>query len=253
MIKINLLGSDSESNIEAKLLLVAFALVFVLSLGSATYFTSIRTHEVAQLTEEKGVLEKELAELAKETKLVRDLEQKKDLVKQKLAVIAKLKKSKIGPVRVLDDFNSALPSRVWVLGVAEDNSQLKITGRALGNQDVALFMKNLEKSDFFSNVELQETRQMYYDKHTGDVKATKPVEQLKGVAFSTQKGKKVVFGDEKQARGGKKGASARAETLRQRVDPSFPIKEFILQATVNYAGKLSISEEKPEQKDKKKA
>jgi len=248
MIKINLLGSDSEVDIEGRLLLAAFVLVFVLTFGGASYFTSIRSAEVTKLAEQQKRLEKELKTLSEKTKLVRELEAKKDLVKQKLAVIAKLKKSKIGPVRVLDDFNIALPPRVWITEVNEDKGAFRIVGRALGNQDVAVFMKNLGASDYFETVELQESRQMYYDKATGDVKSTKPVHEVKGTAFASKKGKKIKIEDKRKKKKGPGGKERKDKTRRQKVEPSLPIKEFVLKAKVNYAGKLGISEEKSEEK-----
>ena len=82
---------------------------------------------------------------------------KQDL-NDKLHVIALLKKSKSGPVRVLDDLNTSIPDRSWLSTLKESENVLHIAGFALDNQTIAAFMKDLARSDFFESVDLEETK-----------------------------------------------------------------------------------------------
>ncbi|MGA7744631.1 MAG: PilN domain-containing protein [Polyangia bacterium] len=52
------------------------------------------------------------------------------------------------------------PRRVWVEGYAEDQQHVKIRGAAKSNEDVAEFLKRLNSSVFFSDVNLDATTQM---------------------------------------------------------------------------------------------
>ena len=115
---------------------------------------------ITNLTQEQESLDQELARLKDRTKEVRDLEKKRSELSQKLALIAVLKKNKLGPVRIMDDLNVAIPERAWITEIKESSSEMKILGLALDNQTIALFMKDLEASDYFLSVDLEETKQV---------------------------------------------------------------------------------------------
>jgi type IV pilus assembly protein PilN len=156
MIKINLLGEDTSID-NSGIFQVAmfgasvglFCIIFFLLNGA------IRG-EVETLEREKVGLETRLASLKKTTAEVRELESKRTDLRMKLAVIAKLKKSRSGPVRVLDDLNMSLPEKSWLLSVKEKTAIARIDGMALDNQTIASFMNELEKSDYFTRVDLVE-------------------------------------------------------------------------------------------------
>jgi type IV pilus assembly protein PilN len=159
MIKINLLGDSTYIDRSAKIELFAYALAialtFLVCFGLYTAVLSTRsslTIEVAELT-------KELEAIKMQTKEVSDLEKKRTELFGKLEVIASLRRSKKGPVRVLDDLNSTLPLRSWITEIVEKQNSAVIMGVALDNQTIATFMQDLEKSDYYDNVELEETKQ----------------------------------------------------------------------------------------------
>jgi type IV pilus assembly protein PilN len=52
------------------------------------------------------------------------------------------------------------PRRVWVDGYAEDHKRIKLRGAAKSNEDVAEFLKRLNSSVFFSEVNLDATNQV---------------------------------------------------------------------------------------------
>jgi hypothetical protein len=52
------------------------------------------------------------------------------------------------------------PRRVWMEGYAEDQKHVRIRGSAKSNEDVAEFLKRLNSSVFFSNVNLDSTTQV---------------------------------------------------------------------------------------------
>jgi len=160
MIKINLLGDDTAVDHTGILFIGGYvaSLVLLLALGFFMYQAVIS--EIDEKTAEKSNLEAELAQLQETTKEVKELEKKRQDLSSKLAVIATLKRNKVGPVRVLDDLNNAIPERAWLKSIREKGGVLRIEGIALDNQTIAIFMKDLEQSDYYQTIDLVETRQV---------------------------------------------------------------------------------------------
>jgi len=73
-------------------------------------------------------------------------------------VIDKLEKGKRGPVRVLDELSNAIPKRVWLVSFKEGAGNLSMTGAAIDNADISEFMRALQKSPYFSDVQLKFTQ-----------------------------------------------------------------------------------------------
>lgn len=214
MIKVNLLGDSTVIDHTGKYLLMGYIACLLLVCGVSFVFYSSSAREIADLQDESDSLNSRLTGLQKQTKEANDLEAKRTELNQKLAVIARLKKNKLGPVRVLDDLNLAVPTRSWLTQVTEADGKFTLYGRALDNQTVADFMRELEASDYFSNVDLVETNQKYMLTRTGEI-ADRPAEQ-------------------RRDGGGNNAPSLPDKWVR--------IKEFIVETQVNYSGKLVIAE-----------
>lgn len=160
MIKINLLGNETARDNTGIFLMAGYGVTLGLCLLICLILQHSINSGIEELTAKERQLQAELERLQKITVEVKDLEKKEKDYQDKLVVIARLKKSKAGPVRVLDDLNKAVPERAWITGMKEQTGLLRIEGRALDNQTIAGFMKDLDASDYFDQVELVETRQV---------------------------------------------------------------------------------------------
>ncbi|MCB0352082.1 MAG: PilN domain-containing protein [Bdellovibrionales bacterium] len=158
MIKINLLGEEGPRDTSGILWIAGFVGVLVLFFAVSAFLYIDVTSKLSVAQQEKEDLERQLAQIQKTTKEVRELEKKQQDLNAKLAVIARLKLSKMGPVRVMDDLNSSIPERSWLTNVRERSNLMTLEGFALDNQTVATFMRDLEDSDYFSAVELDESK-----------------------------------------------------------------------------------------------
>ena len=79
--------------------------------------------------------------------------------KAKLGVIKALESNKAGPVHLLDEITVAVPKdKLWLSSFKESKGSLTLTGTAMDNETVALFMVNLKKSEYISTVNLESTR-----------------------------------------------------------------------------------------------
>lgn len=111
------------------------------------------------LKKEEKACRTRLAELDKVIKEISQMEKEIAEIRDKLAVIKRLEKNKTGPVRLLEALAMAVPKdKLWLTSYQESKGVLTLMGTAMDNETVALFMTNLEKSDYIGAVDLQRTQ-----------------------------------------------------------------------------------------------
>ena len=158
MIKINLLGDETIIDTTGTWVVIGyFVSLSVVVLGLLITFFSLAA-SVSEMQSESQALEKRLQTLQAVTKEVRDLDKKKKELVDKTTIIALLKRSKLGPVHVLDDLNGALPEKSWMTELKEAGGLARISGLALDNQTIANFMKALEGSNYFDRIDIGESK-----------------------------------------------------------------------------------------------
>lgn len=119
----------------------------------------LQKREIARLDEEIESLKVEVARYEAMTREVKDLDKRRADLQAKLDVIADLDRKRVGPARVLLDLSESVPEKLWVEDFGETSGSANIVGWALDNQTVAAFMRQLEASDYFNNVDLTEATQ----------------------------------------------------------------------------------------------
>ena len=75
---------------------------------------------------------------------VNNINKRKKDVEDKLTVLDDLRKSRTGPVRMLDALATATPKKVWLTDFDEKANAVKMTGSAVSHEDVAEFMRGLQ-------------------------------------------------------------------------------------------------------------
>jgi type IV pilus assembly protein PilN len=115
--------------------------------------------ELNGLKDKEQKLQAELKTYEVTIKRIVELEKKIKEIRAKLDVIRELERNKTGPVHLLDEIAMAVPKeKLWITSLKESRGTLMLTGTAMDNETVALFMTNLDQSEYISNVELQSTR-----------------------------------------------------------------------------------------------
>jgi type IV pilus assembly protein PilN len=163
MIKINLLPYQKAAKVrrqqalEVQFLLagIVFA-VFVLVLG---FFWWSLNQKIDELVKNRDNMTVQLEILKKKVKEVQNVEKKKKLVENKIAIIAQLKKNQQGPVHVLDELSRYLPDRVWLMSLTQKSDGFDLEGRATTNFEIVDYVNNLKLSAFISDIQLLESRQ----------------------------------------------------------------------------------------------
>jgi len=106
------------------------------------------------LRSEITIADNEIHKLGLEIKKVQQFKGQKEDLEKKLNVIHQLKVAQKGPVHLLDQLASAIPPRLWLQEISENGKGITIQGAALTHAQISTFMENLEKSPFFSQVQL---------------------------------------------------------------------------------------------------
>ena len=160
MIRINLLpfrAARKKENIrrQVSIYVLSVAFLFIVMI----YFFLQLNSTLNGLKEEEQKLQAELKTYEETIKRIAELEKKIKEIRAKLDVIKELEKNKTGPVRLLDEIAMAVPKdKLWLTSLKESGGMLTLTGTAMDNETVALFMINLEQSEHVSAVDLQSTR-----------------------------------------------------------------------------------------------
>lgn len=160
MIRINLLpfrAARKKENIKRQITIYALT---VLLLFTAMAYTFLQlTSTLSNLKTEENKLQTELAAYQKTIQKINQLEKQIKELKAKLEVIKELEANKTGPVHLLDEITVAVPKdKLWLNSLKESGGSLTLTGTAMDNETVALFMDNLKKSEYISSVDLESTR-----------------------------------------------------------------------------------------------
>ncbi|HEY8517386.1 MAG TPA: PilN domain-containing protein [Candidatus Binatia bacterium] len=161
MIRINLMPRAEARRQAARQRDKQIAIMIAVGLVAIIALTEFLTRRDANRTQALAdEYQAELAALNKKHTAAIQLERKRKELESKLATIKILERQRTGPVHVLDDLSTATPEALWLTEMREANGSMTILGRGLDNQTIALFMRNLAASRYFTNVDLVETKQV---------------------------------------------------------------------------------------------
>lgn len=160
MIRINLLPIRAAQKKEM-LFTQIVVLVLTLSLVSVACiaFHMVLLGKVNTQKELISETKTEIESLKRKIGEVGRFEKQQKALQGKLDVLDKLKQAKAGPVHLLDDLSLALPDEVWLDSFDEKGGGVSLKGVGLNEEVVADFMRRLEASPYFKNVELKVIQQ----------------------------------------------------------------------------------------------
>lgn len=160
MIKINLLPvrvSKKKETALQQILIFCGALLLVVFLMLGLYF--YRGVQISTTRQQIQEANSQISLLKAKIGKIEELKNLKEQVKKKLAVLEMLRKNKTGPAQRLASLSDATPDQLWLTGYSESNADIKISGMATTEDLIAQFMRALEASSDFKDVELVLTEQ----------------------------------------------------------------------------------------------
>ncbi len=137
---------------------VALLLLGLVVVLSGIFFThqSVKS-ELATAKASVAQLEADIERYKPQQVLVEGFKKQKKELQDKLDIIASLDQARSGPVRVLDELSTKVPERMWLTGITTKGKVIKLEGMSLDTGVVADFLRGLNSSPYFSNVDLDRT------------------------------------------------------------------------------------------------
>ena len=102
-------------------------------------------------------LQSDLARYEPQQARVAEFKKTRTELKGKIAVIEGLDAARTGPVRVLEEVGAQTPPRLWLTRLRTERGSVTLEGASLDNTVVADFLRNLNDSERFYNVDLDST------------------------------------------------------------------------------------------------
>ncbi len=155
MIKINLLpvrAARKKETLYQQLIIFLFSLLAVAAV-SLTIFFFLQV-KISSTKGEISRSESEIQELKAKIGKINNLKKLKDQVNKKLDVLDQLRKGKIGPVNRLMTLSNSTPDKLWLTKYNEKGADVNLSGIAYNEDIIASFMRNLEASSDYENIEL---------------------------------------------------------------------------------------------------
>ena len=158
MIRINLLPVRvSKKKVAGRQQLYLLALAVVLVLAGNYLWSSSRADALAAREQKLRRTKDEIAQLERIIGEVKDIKQQQQELKDKLAVLDKLRAGRQGPVRMLDELATIVPKKLWLRKMEEKGGAVSFEGSAASIDDVSAFLTALRRSPYFPTVELKKT------------------------------------------------------------------------------------------------
>jgi type IV pilus assembly protein PilN len=160
MIRINLLPVrelKKQALLRRQLYLFAAGIAVLLTGIGSVWMIGMQAK--AQFEEQKTALRGELERLKPIVDEVNALERREKMLNTHINTIQRLRSNQRGPVRVLDELSRNLPEQTWLETIDENAGVYKVAGYALTNFAVADLLRNLQRSQEFTGVDLVSSEQ----------------------------------------------------------------------------------------------
>lgn len=155
MIRINLIPLEEQKEIKGLRNLVLGVLIIIAVLVSITTIHLFQSKSLSDVKNKTAKVEKRIKELEEIRKKVEEFKVKNKELERRIELIAQLEENRTGPLFVMDSMSDAIPERAWVDKFTEKGFRAKLEGIAWNEFTVSDFMKHLQSSNYFTNVELK--------------------------------------------------------------------------------------------------
>lgn len=110
---------------------------------------------ISNQKERNALLKSEIEALDQRIKEIVDLEQKKQRLLARMEIIEQLQRSRPEIVHVFDQLVRTLPEGVYLTSIKQTGLELEIKGAAESNTRVSAFMRNIDKSGWLTEPDLE--------------------------------------------------------------------------------------------------
>ncbi len=150
MIQINLLprrGKKRKISVRQILLGYLASIALALIIIGLVWFLQLR--EIQGLQARLARVEEEVRQYAKYEALLKEVNQKKQIIDKKTEIIKSLQRDRDTMVRLLALISAEVPpEKIWLERLVQSANSMTLNGVALNNESIAEFMRNLESSPY---------------------------------------------------------------------------------------------------------
>lgn len=171
MLQINLLPvreARRKADVRQQLMQLVFGLL--ITLGAVAIVHSRISDQISQAETHVAQMETDIAKFKPQLDQVTSFKRRKAELLRKIDVIDNLDRARSGPVRVLAELSDRTPDRLWLTSMETKGNTVVMHGLSLDNELVALFLRALNESAFFGEVDLGGTK---LGKNKGGLKLVK--------------------------------------------------------------------------------
>ncbi len=160
MIRINLLPVRAAKKREfGRQQLMLFGLLILIAIIGNWFWYNRVDNDLAQLDGQISHTRSEIAQLEKTIGEVKSITQDKKALEDKLKILDALKKGRTGPVKVMDELATLIPSKVWLIDYVESGGAVAMKGSAVSYEDLSTFSKKLKASKHFHDISIRRAQQ----------------------------------------------------------------------------------------------
>jgi type IV pilus assembly protein PilN len=162
MIRVNLLpvrAARKKENVRRQVSI--FLLTVFFGICAMGYFFLSLNRAMGELNDQILNAQQELTELKAISRKVKEIKDKLDKLNAKMDIIQKLDTNRTRSVRIMDALTSlVVAQKMWLTNLKDTGGRMTLNGVAVDNKTIADFMRRLEGSPYFDQVNLVSSKQV---------------------------------------------------------------------------------------------
>jgi len=162
MIRVNLLpvrAARKKENVRRQVSI--FFLTIFFGICAMGYLFLSLSGTIGELNDQISNARQELTELQAISRKVKEIQDKLNKLNAKMDIIQKLDTNRTGSVRVMDSLTGlVVAQKMWLTNLNEAGGRMTLNGVAVDNKTIADFMRRLEGSPYFDQVNLVSSKQV---------------------------------------------------------------------------------------------
>ncbi len=158
MLKLNLLPvREARRKEDSRELAMQAALVLLIALAGIGFAHSMISEKLSNANVRIAQMQRDIDQYKPQLEQETAYKKSKKALEAKIGVIDELDRARSGPVRVLSELAARTPERLWLTSLVTQGKTILLAGQSLDNDLVALFLRSLGESDYFTDVDLDKT------------------------------------------------------------------------------------------------
>ncbi len=160
MLEINLLPvREARRAADLRQYFMQLLLVVIVVVGGIGLLHSRLDDQIERTQARVRQMQSDIDQFKPQLEQVAAFKKRKSELQKKIDIIDGLDRARQGPVRVLSELAMRTPDRLLLTSLQTKGERILLKGQSLDNELVALFLRGLGESEYFTNVDLDNAKQ----------------------------------------------------------------------------------------------